>query len=133
MDLKIRFIKESDLDTVGTWLVGWGMTPIEHGMYPETGLVLYDAESGNDVYMGFVWLSNSRMAQIGFITRNPFFKERLPKDTRFNFLNDLIHYAKDLGAEYVITWAANKFLVDDFKKIGLTETSDRCSELIGKF
>lgn len=132
MDIKLRFISAEDIPTVSKWLEGWGKTPIAEGMYPDTGLVLYDEESNNDIYMGFVWLSNSRMAQIGFITRNPFFKTKLPKDTRINFLKDLIVYAKDLGKEYVITWAKDKFLVEDFKKIGLTESSNTCSELIGK-
>lgn len=132
MDFKLRFISPEDIPTVSKWLEGWGKTPIEEGMYPDTGLVLYDEESNNGIYMGFIWLSNSRMAQVGFITRNPFFKTKLPKDTRINFLKDLIVYAKDLGKEYVITWTENKFLVEDFKEIGLTESSGSCSELIAK-
>ena len=101
-------------------------------MYPDTGLVLYNEEDDRPIYAGFVWKSNSKMAQIGFITRNPFYKIKLPKDTRKEFLKALIDYCKELGFEYLITWAENPLLVKDFKEIGLVESSNQCTELIAK-
>lgn len=131
-DLLCREITEGDVRTVQQWLEGWGMHPIEAGMYPSTGLLLYEKKKLTPIYMGFVWTSNSRMAQVGFITRNPFFKEKLPRGVRKDFVLGLIQYTKDLGYEYVITWTDNSFLVGDFKALGMTETSNRCSELIGR-
>lgn len=132
MELRIRKTCPDDITKAGEWLKGWKLTPIEAGMYPETGLVLYDVETEADVYMGFVWLSNSSLAQIGFVTRNPFYKVKLPKNTRKEFLTELILYAKELGKDYVITWTENEGLIKDFKEIGLKESSNRCSELLEK-
>lgn len=132
LELRYRQLEEGDVDNVNSWLQGWKLNPLPKGMYPNTGLVLYNEEDNHPIYAGFVWKSNSKMAQIGFITRNPKYKVKLPKDTRKEFLKALIGYCKEMGFEYLITWAENPLLVKDFKEIGLIETSNRCSELIAK-
>lgn len=132
LELRYRQLEEGDIDNVNSWLQGWKLNPLPKGMYPNTGLVLYNEEDDYPIYAGFVWKSNSKMAQIGFITRNPFYKVKLPKDTRKEFLKALIDYCKELGFEYLITWAENSLLVNDFKEIGLVESSNQCSELIAK-
>ena len=132
LKLQYRKLEDGDIDMVNSWLVGWKLNPLPKGMYPETGLILYNDEDDESIYAGFVWKSNSKMAQIGFITRNPEYKVKLPKDTRKEFLKALIDYCKEMGFEYLITWAENPLLVKDFKEIGLVETSNRCSELIAK-
>ena len=132
LNLEYRLLEEGDIDNVNSWLEGWNKPKIFNGMYPDTGLVLYNTENEEPIYAGFVWKSNSKMAQIGFITRNPFNKVKLPKDTRKEFLKALIDYCKEMGFEYLITWAANPLLVKDFKEIGLVESNNHCSELIAK-
>ena len=132
LNLEYRLLEEGDIDDVNSWLEGWNKPKIFNGMYPDTGLVLYNTENEEPIYAGFVWKSNSKMAQIGFITRNPFNKVKLPKDTRKEFLKALIDYCKEMGFEYLITWAENPLLVKDFKEIGLVESSNRCTELIAK-
>lgn len=132
LKLQYRKLEDGDIDMVNSWLLGWKLNPLPKGMYPETGLILYNDEDDESIYAGFVWKSNSKMAQIGFITRNPEYKVKLPKDTRKEFLKALIDYCKEMGFEYLITWAENPLLVKDFKEIGLVETSNRCSELIAK-
>ena len=132
LNLQYRLLEEGDIDNVNSWLQGWKLHALPKGMYPDTGLILYNTENEEPIYAGFVWKSNSKMAQIGFITRNPFYKTKLPKDTRKEFLKALIDYCKEMGFEYLITWAENPLLVKDFKEIGLVESSDNCSELIAK-
>ena len=132
LKLQYRKLEEGDIDEVNSWLLGWKLHALPKGMYPDTGLVLYNTDDDESVYAGFVWKSNSKMAQIGFITRNPFYKAKLPRDTRKEFLKALIDYCKELGFEYLITWAENPLLVKDFKEIGLVESSNHCTELIAK-
>lgn len=132
LELRYRQLEEGDIDNVNSWLQGWKLNQLPKGMYPNTGLILYNEKDDQSIYAGFVWKSNSKMAQIGFITRNPFYKVKLPKDTRKEFLKALIDYCKELGFEYLITWAENPLLVKDFKEIGLVESSNQCSELIAK-
>ena len=132
LKLQYRKLEDGDIDEVNSWLLGWKLHALPKGMYPDTGLVLYNTDDDEPIYAGFVWKSNSRMAQIGFITRNPFYKAKLPRDARKEFLKALIDYCKELGFEYIITWAENPLLVKDFKEIGLAESSNHCTELIGK-
>lgn len=123
------FPNNTDAEIANQWLEGWKYNPLPVEMYPDKGLVLLDSKE-NAVYVGFVWTSNSGLAQLGFITRNPFNKTKLPKNIRKEFLQSLKDYAISLGYPYVITWTENKFLVDDFKELGFRETSNKCSELI---
>lgn len=116
------------------WLKWWH--PDKHvyaSMYPETGLVGQCTETGEPVYAGFVWLTNSSVAQMGFIVRNPGFRNRqVAQQTRKMLVADLCLYAKALGAEFVLTWTENAQLLREMKAIGFTATSERCAELIIK-
>ena len=122
-----RELKSGDAEMANEWLSGWRYNPLPIQMYPDSGLVLVNSKN-IPVYVGFVWKSNSSLAQLGFITRNPNVK-KLPKDTRKDFLQQLKDYAHSLGFEFVITWTENKFLVNDFVELGFRETSNKCSEL----
>ncbi|MDV3882905.1 hypothetical protein CMU04_06180 [Elizabethkingia anophelis] len=133
MELELREIESVDIPVVNNWLKQWKLNKLDEGMYPDTGLVLQDAFTKEGIYMGFVWCSNSKMAMIGFITRNPNYKNKLPKQTREKFIADLSSYSRGLGFTHVITWTDNKLLINDFKNLGYTETSDKVSELITKF
>ena len=133
LDLQCRYLGTGEAEMANDWLEGWGKIRLDVDMYPETGLVLYNAVDGVPIYMGFVWIpETSNMAMIGFITRNPFYKAKLPKGLRKEFNQRLVTYCKELGKKVVITWTDNPFLVSDFKELGLVETSNKCSELIGK-
>ena len=132
MKLQLRFVEPKDLPNINDWLIGWKLNPLPLGMYPTTGLIVYNEEDGGEIYSGFVFMSNSKMAQVGFITRNPFYKKKINKQVRKEFIISLNSYAKELGYEYVISWAENKFLIKDFKELGFMESSNRVSELIIK-
>ena len=132
LELHTRYLEKGDIQLAGDWLEGWKLTRIAKGMYPDRGLVLYNKEDGEPIYMGFIWTSNSQMFMIGFVTRNPFYKVKLPKGVRKEFLWELIKYGEQLGYSYVSTWAEDKGLVNDFKELGLTETSNNVSELFAR-
>lgn len=123
-----RELKKGDAEMANDWLSGWSYNPLPIQMYPDSGLVMLN-EASEPIYIGFVWKSNSSLAQLGFITRNPNVK-KIPKETRKAFLQQLKDYAHNLGFEFVITWTDNKFLVNDFVELGFRETSNKVSELI---
>ena len=127
-----RTIFSEDIPIVNNWLYEWGLNRLDENMYPNDGLIMED-DNKNSIYAGFIWIPNSsNMAMIGFITRNPNYKKKLPKGLRTKFVSKLIARCKELGKSIVITWTDNPFLVADFKEIGLIETSNNCSELIAK-
>ena len=129
MNFTTRPLQEGDAELANQWLDQWkGRQALPITMYPETGLVLLD-ENDNEVFMAFVWVSNSKLMQIGFVTRNPNIK-KLPKETRYNFLHDVRRYCYELGAKHLITWTNNPLLIEDFKKLGFYETSNTVSELV---
>lgn len=133
MSLKIRVIEAEDYNHIEKWLEKWNQKIMPRNYYPETGLILYDDENNEPIYCGYVWVTNSKTYPIGCITRNPFYKmKNRNKQTLKTFIDALISYSNDLGAEYVMSWAENEFLKKDFRELGFAETSTKCSEFRGQ-
>ena len=130
--LTYRHIKEEDFENIEKWLKFWKPNDIFiRDMYPSTGLVIYDSYTNTDLYAGFLWLSNSKLAQIGFIVRNPYTKIK-NKQTLELLINGLFLYAKELGYDYVISEAESEHLKNVFESIGMIKTSSGVSEYIIK-
>ena len=130
--LTYRHIKEEDFENIEKWLKFWKPNDIFiRDMYPSTGLVIYDSYTNTDLYAGFLWLSNSKLAQIGFIVRNPYTKIK-NKQTLKLLINGLFLYAKELGYEYVISEAESEHLKNVFESLGMIKTSSGVSEYIIK-
>lgn len=103
-------------------------------MYPDTGIIMQDENTGEGIYVGFVWKTNSKLAQVGFIARNTQYKKTNKREQSLKiFIHQLLLYAKnDLGYNYIATWSQDINLVNCFKEFGFTEASNRTSELIAK-
>ena len=130
--LTYRHIKEEDFENIEKWLKFWKPNDIFiRDMYPSTGLVIYDSYTNTDLYVGFLWLSNSKLAQIGFIVRNPYTKIK-NKQTLELLINGLFLYAKELGYDYVISEAESEHLKNAFESLGMIKTSSGVSEYIIK-
>ena len=130
--LTYRHIKEEDFENIEKWLKFWKPNDIFiRDMYPSTGLVIYDSYTNTDLYVGFLWLSNSKLAQIGFIVRNPYTKIK-NKQTLKLLINGLFLYAKELGQDYVISEAESEHLKNVFESLGMINTSNGVSEYIIK-
>ena len=130
--LAYKHIKEEDFENIEKWLKFWKPNDIFiRDMYPSTGLVIYDSYTNTDLYAGFLWLSNSKLAQIGFIVRNPYTKIK-NKQTLELLINGLFLYAKELGYDYVISEAESEHLKNVFESLGMINTSNGVSEYIIK-
>ena len=130
--LTYRHIKEEDFENIEKWLKFWKPNDIFiRDMYPSTGLVIYDSYTNTDLYVGFVWLTNSKLAPIGFTVRNPFTKIK-NKQTLELLISGLFLYAKELGYDYVISEAESEHLKNVFESLGMINTSNGVSEYIIK-
>ena len=130
--LAYRHIKEEDFENIEKWLRFWKPNDIFiRDMYPSTGLVIYDSYTNTDLYVGFVWLTNSKLAPIGFTVRNPYTKIK-NKQTLELLINVLFLYAKELGYDYVISEAESEHLKNAFENLGMIKTSSGVSEYIIK-
>ena len=130
--LTFRHIKEEDFENIEKWLKFWKPNDIFiRDMYPSTGLVIYDSYTNTDLYVGFVWLTNSKLAPIGFTVRNPFTKIK-NKQTLELLISGLFLYAKELGYDYVISEAESEHLKNVFESLGMINTSNGVSEYIIK-
>ena len=130
--LAYRHIKEEDFENIEKWLKFWKPNDIFiRDMYPSTGLVIYDSYTNTDLYAGFVWLTNSKLAPIGFTVLNPYTKIK-NKQTLELLISGLFLYAKELGYDYVISEAESEHLKNVFESLGMINTSNGVSEYIIK-
>ena len=131
--LQVRETTPEDIKSTNKWMLAWNKNEREEHLYPTKGLILEDTDTGEGIWAGYVWITNSAIAYIGFVTRNPnYSKNKIAKQNKENFLRELISYANKLGYSYITTWTEDPFLISDYKKIGFTETSDKTSEFILK-
>lgn len=134
--METREFTTDDFPLIESWLKFW----IPNGeftkeLYPHTGLFTIDSETKEPIYVGFIWCpQTSKMAQLGFVIRNPYYK--IPKAERKQTVKthilNLISYTKELGYDYVMTWTENPNLKEGFKEVGMLETSFQVSEFIVK-
>ena len=131
---KFRTTLPEDIDTVNDWLVKRKMHRIANELYPPTGIIMQDEETGEGIYAGFVWRTDSKLFPVGFITKNPDYKKtKRDEQTTEIFIRQLLLLARDMGCTHVVTWTENPSLVKCFKEdLGFTEASNRTSELIAK-
>lgn len=129
---KFRTILQEDISQANDWLEYQGLNRIPDEMYPDTGIIMQDEETGEGIYVGFVWKTNSKLAQVGFIARNKQYKKTNKSEQTIKvFVHQLLLYARhDLGYEYLATWTQDSHLINCFKEFGFTEASNRTSELI---
>lgn len=128
---KFRTILPEDITKANDWLENQGLHRIPEPMYPDTGIIMQDENTGEGIYIGFVWKTNSKLCQVGFIARNKEYKKSNPSEQTLKiFVHQLLLYANDLGFDFIATWSEDKNLVSCFKEIGFTEASSRTSELI---
>lgn len=131
---KFRTILSEDIIKANDWLENQGLYRIPEEMYPDTGIIMQDEDTGEGIYVGFVWKTNSKLAQVGFIARNKKYnKVNKNEQSLKTFIHQLLLYAKnDLGYDYIATWTQDSNLINCFKEFGFTEASNRTSELIAK-
>lgn len=128
---KFRTILPEDIIKANDWLEYQGLHRIPEDMYPDTGIIMQDENTGEGIYIGFVWKTNSKLAQLGFISRNTQYKKTNKAEQTLDiFIHQLLLYGKELGYEYLITWSENQSLVNSFKSFGFQEASNKVSELI---
>lgn len=128
---KFRTILAEDITKANDWLHFQGLHRIPEPMYPDTGIIMQDENTGEGIYMGFVWKTNSKLCQVGFIARNKSYIKTNPLEQTLKiFVHQLLLYANDLGYDYIATWSEDSNLVNCFKEIGFQEASNRTSELI---
>lgn len=134
--METRLFTQDDFHLIESWLKYWfPKGEFTKDIYPDTGIFTIDRNTKEPIYVGFVWCpKTSKMAQLGFIIRNPNYKipKSESKQTLKTHLLNLISYAKELGYEYVMTWTASQTLKEGFKEVGMLETSSSVSEFIVK-
>ena len=112
------------------WIEDWGKIPIKKGMYGNIAMAI-ENDNGEIIYVGFIWESQTEMAMIGFITRNPNVRSKI-KNLRRILIESMIAHIKKLGYQYISSWCADSGLKKDFLEIGCVETSNTVSEFFAE-
>ena len=133
MELKVRALQESDWDTLQSWWKWWRWPEVTKETLPMNGvggLMVY--KNDIPVVVGFLYLTNSKIAWIDWIISNPEYKEKDRKQSIELLIDSLEEVAKQQNYEIIFSVTRNKHLIDTHKKLGYTVDSKSSYEISKK-
>ncbi len=126
-----RSIKDNDYDTFCEWgkWFRFQMPPKE--FLPDNGnLGVVITKEDIDICVGFLYLTNSKIAWIEFIFSNPGYKNKDRKEAIVLLINILSKIAKDNGYKAVFTSIKKENLIQYFLKCDFKKGSENTIEMI---
>ena len=133
MELKIRALQESDWETMCSWWKWWKWPNMTKDLLPMNGcggLMVYKGEI--PIAIGFLYLSNSKVAWLDWIVSNPEYRESDRKESIELLIKSLEEVAVIQGFSIVISITRNKGLIETHKKLGYSVDETPSYELSKK-
>ena len=132
MNLSIRQLKTEDYNELCEWWKWFRFPAPSLDLLPdrgESGFIVYDDETKENVVAGFLYTTNSYFSMCEFIVSNPQIKDKTVREESINMLIDVISlYAKECGCKLIFTSLKHPSLknrfVDRGYKIGSTNTTE---------
>ncbi len=134
-ELEIRKLIEQDYDIVRDWWKWWWKNDerMDKGILPDDGKGgLIIVKDKIPVACGFLYLTNSKTAFLGWIVSNPKYKEKDRKSLIGKLILNIEDFGKQLGYEYIMTSCGHKQLIRTHEKLGWVNTNKPSFELIKK-
>ncbi len=129
MKLNIRRLQNSDLKIVKKWWEQWpDWTAPADDFLPETGVVIeYD---NKPVFVGFIYLTNAKVALIEWIVSDPNWKNKNRKKALELLITGCENVIKELGYKYGFSVCRYKNLIENHKKLGWVVDDKPSHELV---
>jgi hypothetical protein len=132
MSFTCRLLKEGDYEnTLVKWWSDWRWTAPPKDMLPQDGLCgVMVSKGGVDICAGFLFLTNSKVANAEYIVSNFEYKENDRHEAIEFLIESLTVIAKERDCKYIFTSLKNSSLIDRYKKCGYIKGSIGCTEMI---
>jgi len=119
-----RPINDQDYETACGWWKAQDWEPVHKTFLPETGVIV------NDICMGWIYLSNSKVAHAEWIIGNPEVSGPSKLRAINTVLEGLIEIARDHGATFIFSSVKNTSLIKILEKKGFIRTDEGMTNFI---
>jgi len=132
MELTVRALQESDWETLQEWWTKWNWPEMNRDLLPLNGLGgLIVCKEDIPIVAGFLYLTNSKVAQMEWIISNQDYRETDRKDALEMLILGLEEVALSVGKNIILSIGRNTGLINMHKKLGYT-VDDKHSYEISK-
>ena len=132
--LVFRPLKEEDYETISEWWKWWWKGKImEKDILPDNGKGGFMIEKSNQlVVCGFLYITNSKTAFLGWIVSNPEYREKDRRELIEILIDNIENISKQMGYKYMFTSCGHKQLIETHENLGWRNTKKPSYELIKK-
>jgi hypothetical protein len=132
MELTVRALQESDWGTLQEWWTKWKWPQMNRDLLPLNGLGgLIVCKGDIPIVAGFLYLTNSKVAQMEWIISNQDYRESDRKNALEMLILGLEEIALSVGKNIILSIGRNTGLIEMHKKLGYT-VDDKHSYEISK-
>ena len=132
MELKARALQESDWETLQEWWTKWEWPQMNRDLLPLNGLGgLIVCKGDIPIVAGFLYLTNSKVAQMEWIISNKYYRGADRKDALEMLILGLEEVALSVDKNIILSIGRNTGLINMHKKLGYT-VDDKASYEISK-
>ena len=133
MELKSRALRESDWETLQSWWEAWEWPEMNKDLLPLNGLGgLIISKEDIPVVAGFLYLTNSGVAQIEWVISNPEYREDDRKDALEFLIKELENVALSVGKTIILSIGRSKGLINAHRNLGYTVDDNPSYEISKK-
>lgn len=132
MDLKVRYLAETDYDVLCGWWKAFRFPAPPRDFLPENGLGGLMVEiDGVPVVAGFIYFTNSAVAWSEFIISNFEYKDKEGRKEAIKILIiELTELARRKGSKYIYTVVKNQNLKKSYSEVGFSNGSIKVDEMV---
>ena len=121
MELTVRALQESDWETLQEWWTKWNWPEMNRDLLPLNGLGgLIVCKGDIPIVAGFLYLTNSKVAQMEWIISNKDYRDLDRKDALEMLILGLEEIALSVGKNIILSIGRNTGLINMHKKLGYT-------------
>lgn len=119
MELQIRSLQESDWETLQEWWTKWNWPEMNRDLLPLNGLGgLIVCKGDMPIVAGFLYLTNSKVAQMEWIISNQDYRDPDRKGALEMLILGLEEVALSVGKNIILSIGRNTGLINMHKKLG---------------
>jgi len=129
----IRLLLEEDYDQLKGWWEDWKWSAPTREMLPDNGKCgLMVSKNGTNICAGFLYFTNSTLAQFEFIISNMNYREKDRKEALNTLIDAISMFAQQQGFKQIFTSLNNKHLLARFLDCDYIVGDKKVTQLIKK-
>ena len=129
--LKFRPLEEEDYETICKWWDFWFKRSLPKEFLPDDGKSGFMIEKNNQlVACGFLYITNSKVAFLGWVISNPKYKQKDRKKVIKKLISNIEDICRDMDYKYMFTVCSNRYLINMHRDLNWEDCKRPSYEII---